>query len=82
MHEKKILTWEVPIGTSKKIEKDVINLALNHPEWSENKILLVLLSIEKYYFMLPKKIQTIIDKKEFEDYDVLIQEIEGLPLCL
>ena len=77
---KKYIKWEVPMGAQKEILADLISICYNHDDWSEEKSMLITLSIDKWYRILPLELKRIVDSGSMENYDVIIEEVEGLPI--
>lgn len=74
------ITWEVPQGSEKEIVADIISLCMNHEDWDDDKIMLITLSIDKWYRTLPLELKRIVDSGSMEKYEIIIQEVEGLPI--
>jgi hypothetical protein len=78
-HRTKII-WEIAKGEEKLVIADLVSLSLNHDEWDDEKTLLVLLSIDKWYNRLTPKLKQIVDDQQTAKYNILIQEVDGLPI--
>jgi hypothetical protein len=74
------LIWEVPEGKEKEIIADIISLSLNHDEWDDDTTMTVLLSIDKWYRILPFRIKKLVDERRLQNYEIIIQEVVGLPI--
>ena len=76
----KQVVWEVSQGYENEIVADMISLCLNHEDWDEDKTMLVLLSIDKWYRKLPLELKNIVDAGTLKEYEVVIKEVAGLPI--
>lgn len=69
----KTIAWKIPPELHKEFVADLFSIAWNHEDQTDEWWMLVTLSIERWYNILPEEIRELVDKNDLSGYDIQIE---------